>query len=534
MAEHGIWAQDERENSQTSDSTKAAASSNRPSSPLEQDAGNRRANSFPHNCDDDPGPTPRQDRMVRRKLRGINLTMIAVNATVGSGLYWSTGQMLEIGGPLAPPLAFLVVGVFVWAVMQCITEMLCIWPIPGTLSVYVSEFVDEELGIAVGVAYWFTYSVSFAGLIHTASVEIHTMSQSVAFDVLVVYLLIPVVMIVINSFKVEIYGWFEVVASSVKISCFVVVVALVSVIMAVWSNKTLAFNPEAGSNWFTTFAYVISPQSLRPSLICSSMCLSIATFAYVGVEVPAASALEARLPERRPEDSEEPQISRTLKVSAVYISIFATVAYTLASLLASLNVNYTNCKLPRLSWTNNTICDPSINASSVFSIIADDSTHPQKVAFGKVITVIIIFSALTCANTNLYVASRALFGLTTSLNPDAESALYIRILAKFGQTSTNSTSRNGKSPFQNVPRRAMIFSAVAFMWVPFLRLNRPPKDDNAKDNMNVVVSLLLQLDFASDLTRLAQFIDVLTKMCIGGVIPVWACACWAFIRFYFW
>ncbi|KGO69021.1 Amino acid/polyamine transporter I [Penicillium italicum] len=38
--------------------------------------------------------------------------------------------------------------------MQCITEMLCIWPIPGALSVYVSQFVDEELGIAVGVTYW--------------------------------------------------------------------------------------------------------------------------------------------------------------------------------------------------------------------------------------------------------------------------------------------------------------------------------------------------------------------------------------------
>lgn len=80
--------------------------------------------------------------------------MIAVNATLGTGLFWRGSQILEIGGPLAVPLSFLLVGMLAWSVMQCITEMLCIWPIPGAVWVFAREFVDEELGIAVGVAYW--------------------------------------------------------------------------------------------------------------------------------------------------------------------------------------------------------------------------------------------------------------------------------------------------------------------------------------------------------------------------------------------
>lgn len=80
--------------------------------------------------------------------------MIAVNATLGSGLYWRGGQVLELGGPLATLLAFLLPGILAVAVMQCITEMLCIWPIPGALSAYVGEFVDVELGICVGLLYW--------------------------------------------------------------------------------------------------------------------------------------------------------------------------------------------------------------------------------------------------------------------------------------------------------------------------------------------------------------------------------------------
>lgn len=80
--------------------------------------------------------------------------MITLNATLGTGLYWRGGQMLELGGALAVVLAFMFVGAVAWAVMQCISEMLCLWPVPGALSVYVSTFVDAELGIAVGAAYW--------------------------------------------------------------------------------------------------------------------------------------------------------------------------------------------------------------------------------------------------------------------------------------------------------------------------------------------------------------------------------------------
>ncbi|KAJ0361982.1 hypothetical protein COL154_006493 [Colletotrichum chrysophilum] len=67
-------------------------------------------------------------------------------------LYWRSGQILEIGGPLAVLFSFVLVGLLAWAVMQCVTELLCIWPVPGALSVYVGTFVDHELGIAVGTS----------------------------------------------------------------------------------------------------------------------------------------------------------------------------------------------------------------------------------------------------------------------------------------------------------------------------------------------------------------------------------------------
>ena len=80
--------------------------------------------------------------------------MITLNGTIGTGLYWRGGQILVLGGPLATVLSFLTVALIAWAVMQCITEILSIWPIPGALFVFVKEFLDTEMGIVVGVVYW--------------------------------------------------------------------------------------------------------------------------------------------------------------------------------------------------------------------------------------------------------------------------------------------------------------------------------------------------------------------------------------------
>jgi amino acid transporter len=80
--------------------------------------------------------------------------MITISGVLGVGLYVRGGLILRLGGPLAVLLSFSLVGVLAWSVMQCLTEMLCIWPISGALMVFVETFIDKELGITVGVAYW--------------------------------------------------------------------------------------------------------------------------------------------------------------------------------------------------------------------------------------------------------------------------------------------------------------------------------------------------------------------------------------------
>ncbi|KAL6855543.1 hypothetical protein ACO1O0_006692 [Amphichorda felina] len=387
--------------------------------------------------------TPTRDRTVNRKLRGIHLF----------GLYWRGGQILELGGPLAVLLAFLIVGFLAWAVMQCITEMLCIWPIPGSFSVYVSEFVDPELGIAVGVAYWYTYSISYAALITTTSAYLHFWVAGEGqngFYGGVVYFLIPVSMIAMNAVGVQ---------------------------------------PTASN-------------------IEKDMSLHIAAFAYTGVEIVAASALEVKWPHKDKKDdrvatdfsqrSEQSLlVGKTVKFSSVYISFLATIAYTVAGTLASSNMHRSDCSLPRLSWLTSSECPEHLRESkgftkSVFVAIAKESGIPH---LANAFNVFLIFTAITCACTNLFVSSRSLFGVTTRLDGGPGQPGLLRLLAFFGRTNRN-----------KVPLRAMIFSAAAFWWVPFLEL----KGGNG----------------------VGMFIEILTTMGSVSIIIVWGSQCWAFIRYY--
>jgi amino acid transporter len=208
------------------------------------------------------------------------------------------------------------------------------------------------------------------------------------------------------------------------------------------------------------------------------MSISIATFAYVGVEVVAASALEAKSPhpakntstasdmDKRLSDS---QIGHAFKFSAVFIPIFATITYTLSGVLGTLDISRRDCALPRLSWLPKGKDDhcKAMTSRAAFVVIASKIPH-----LADLFNAFLVFTCLSCAGTNLYVASRTLFGLTSRLDGGEGQRWYLRALAWFGKTDR-----------RQVPLRAMILSAVSLWWVPFLQLIRGTSDTQASVNM---------------------------------------------------
>jgi amino acid transporter len=226
------------------------------------------------------------------------------------------------------------------------------------------------------------------------------------------------------------------------------------------------------------------------------MSLSIASFAFVGVETTAAFALEARVTkEKNPTNPRT--IGKTVKFSAVYISFLAGVVYVLAGVLVTLNIKWDDDRLPRMSWAVENSNAGTKSITSAFVIVAQMSKVP---GLAGTVNVFLVFTALSGANTNLYVASRTLFSLTRSLDGGPRQPWYIRLLAYFGKTNN-----------RKVPLRAMIASCF-FAWVPFLYLA-------SEHGPN---------------TSIGTILDVLSEMGSVSAIIVWACECWAYLRFYDW
>ncbi|KAF5637773.1 amino acid transporter [Fusarium sp. NRRL 52700] len=477
---------------------------------------------------------------VRRKLRGIHIFMIAVNGTLGTGLYVRSGQILELGGPLGVILSFLLLGILTWAVMQCIAELLCLWPVPGAVPLFVKEFVDKELGDTVGVAYWYTYSIGFAALIVTsASILNYWTAGSSGFIEGFAYVALPLILVMINSVKIEIYGWIEVVTGVIKLIFLAIIIICLPIAIfefpketgnvaqstAEALNDTRSLN-NTRSSWNTPFKeYDEKAADNWPEAFM--MCLSLAIFAYAGIENIAVSVIEARWPSQvstqvssrdssgiftAPAGTSPPRATsphkhktardsakRTIGFTAVVLPMLVASAYTISGLFVTLGLKRDDCGLQRLSWLKYENCEkPETDKKgftySPFILIAKASTIPN---LDHALNAFILFTALTCANTNLYVASRTLFGITRNiLSRESMPAA----LAWFGVTDRD-----------RVPLRAMVITALAFSWVPFLQ-----GTESVHDGSNT-----------------GKIFEILVQMGSVSIIIIWACLCLAYVRYHY-
>lgn len=80
---------------------------------------------------------------------------IAMGGVIGIGFFRGSSKSLAISGPVGSLIAVAVVGVVATAVMEGIAEMIIRWPIPNAMVEFVKSFVDEDLGVAIGIMYWY-------------------------------------------------------------------------------------------------------------------------------------------------------------------------------------------------------------------------------------------------------------------------------------------------------------------------------------------------------------------------------------------
>lgn len=65
-------------------------------------------------------------------------------------MFVGIGAALANSGPAGLLIAFLITGMVIWTVIQCIGEMATLFPVEGNFPHFVSRFVDPAMGLALG------------------------------------------------------------------------------------------------------------------------------------------------------------------------------------------------------------------------------------------------------------------------------------------------------------------------------------------------------------------------------------------------
>lgn len=166
---------------------------------------------------------------LQRRLRNYHVTMIGFCSGIGTGLFVGTGSAYAKAGPAGLLLAYIVVGMILWAVMQSIAELATLFPTAGSFPHWATRFVDPAVGFSLAISYGYCYTIAIASEVSAAAVIVSYWTDITPAVVITVGL---VLILWINLMSVRFYGESEVFGGGVKVLCFIGLVFVSLVITA--------------------------------------------------------------------------------------------------------------------------------------------------------------------------------------------------------------------------------------------------------------------------------------------------------------
>ena len=150
---------------------------------------------------------------------------------------------------------------------------------------------------------------------------------------------------------------------------------------------------------------------------------------------------------------------RSIRTSTQVIAYVILCSYLFCAIGEFHNVEWTDPALPSKYINRKTFSDDvqnqnaKLSTGAIFVIAAFNAGRKKMAGF---LNGCMIFSALSAANSSLYMASRILYGMTRDIHPRSPFAIFSGLGSVWNQTG--------------VPVRALTVSFLGFVWLPFLRL----------------------------------------------------------------
>lgn len=336
---------------------------------------------------------------LHRGLQARHITMIAIGGAVGTGLIIGTGKALAQAGPGSVFISYLLIGLVVFLVMAALGEMAAWLPISSGFTGYASRFCDPSLGFALGWLYWFKYIIVTPNQLTAFALVMQFWVDRDVVNPGVFIAVILVVICCINYFGIKFFGEFEFWLSSFKV---IVILGLIlfSFILAMGGgpdNDTKGFRYWNNPGAFKPFPDE-DDNTAKGKFLGFWSCMVNATFAYLGTELVGVTVAEAQNPRR--------VVPRAIKLTFYRILVF----YCLSSLFVGMNVPYNSEKLAFATQA-------TTGASASPFVVAAELAGVKVMA--HIINACILVFVFSAANSDLYIASRTLYGLASNGNAPA-------------------------------------------------------------------------------------------------------------------
>lgn len=327
-----------------------------------------------------------EEDTLARDLKDRHITMIAIGGAIGTGLTLGTGSVLMKAGPGSLFLSYTFIGSLVFLTLNALGEVAAFLPTTETFVGYATRFIDPAVGWAFGWSYVIKFYVSTANQFVASAL---IMSYWLDLNPGVWITIFIAVCVAVNLLGVKYFGEFEFWLSSIKVITILGLLLCLLVIMlgGAPDHDRRGFrywnNPGAFNNWTG-----VPGGKGRFVAFVSSLVNSV--FAYLSSELVGMTVGETSNPRRA--------IGRAVKLTFYRIVVF----YVFSVLLLGTCVAYNDPLLAEsVSATTSAAASPFVVA--IFNAKITGLDHVLNAAF--------LLFALSAANTDYFVSSRALFSL---------------------------------------------------------------------------------------------------------------------------
>ncbi|WP_327181491.1 amino acid permease [Streptomyces sp. NBC_01334] len=344
-----------------------------------------------------------EDGGLHRGLSRRQMALLGLGSALGTGLFLGAGAAISVAGP-GVLISYAAGALIALTVAFALGEMVSAHPVQGSFGAIAARYLGPFAGFAVRYIYWIALIVGIGSEVVAAALYLRFWWPDMPLAVTVLILAAAVTLV--NLAGVKSFGSAESGLSLIKAAAVVAFIGI-GCILIVFG---LPDKPATGvTNW-------ISHGGLVPEgALALWLVMAIVVFSFAGIELVAISAPEAKDP------------GASLRSALRSLVLRLTLFY-----LGAIAIMLAVIPWPQLASGHGTRTSPFVMMFSAAGIPAA----------ATVTNLVILITALSATNANLYAAARMLHSL--GCDRLAPSAL-------------------GVTTARGVPRRAVLVSSLGFL-----------------------------------------------------------------------